>query len=75
MAKRFLRDDARRMAQTLLAVRRSQGEALPHIPTREMRTVAANLVAGFAARPATLRTARLDRVTPSTIILKIGGAY
>lgn len=72
MKQRFKRDDARRMAQTLLAVRREQGEALPAISTRSMGTVASNLLVGFAARPATLRTARLTRATPKTIILRIG---
>lgn len=71
----FNREDARRMAKTLVTVRREQGEPLPDISTRRMNRMAASLVAGFAARPAVYRTARLDRVTGNGVILRIGGAY
>lgn len=69
----YKRDDARRLAQTFMSIRREQGENLPHVSTRNMRTVAANLIAAYAAIPPSYRRARIISVRPETVVIKLAG--
>jgi exopolyphosphatase/pppGpp-phosphohydrolase len=64
------RENARRMAQTVVSIRKEQGEALPDISTRRMQTLPANVLAGFASRPKSFRTVQLEQVKDNVIVLR-----
>jgi len=71
----YNREDARRMAKTMVTLRREQGEPLPDVSTRRMKKIPANVLSKFAARPEAFRTARLISATDSVVVLRIGGAF
>ncbi len=70
-------NDARRMAATMVRSRNAQGEHISVAPAtiNRMGKIAANVLAGYAARPAYYRTARLTGVSTRAVTLHIGGAF
>lgn len=71
----YKREDARRMAATMLKIRSEQGEQLP-VPkgTRRMKALPANVLANYASRPACARTLILVSATNDVVTFRVGGA-
>lgn len=69
--KLYSREDSRRMAHTLLQLRREQGEKLPEVSTRRMQRLPAQVLATFAARPAALRTVQLAEVKNGVVTFRL----
>jgi len=70
-------NDARRMAATMVRSRNAQGESITVTPAtiNRMGKIAANVLAGYASRPAYFRTARLVNAKTKSVTFRIGGAY
>lgn len=68
--KLLKRDDAQRMAQTLLKVRRAQGEhTLDTVTARGMQKLPANVLALYASRPSAHRTVELARAERGVVVM------
>ena len=75
--KLYNREDARRMANTMVGIRREQGEDLPVTKAlvNKMKSLPANVLAQYAAKPkAFRRNIELVSVKPGCVTLRMGGA-
>lgn len=70
----YKRDDARRMARTMLTLRQEQGETIDANP-RRMQALPMNVLAKYASRPAHYRTLTLVDARDNCVTLRLGTRY
>jgi hypothetical protein len=63
----YNREDARRIARTVIDTRAEQGESV-NISTRRMAKLPANLIAGYFSRPARFRAVQLAEVRNDCVV-------